>query len=313
MRRLPPLAAVRVFECAARHENFTQAAQELGMTQAAVSYQIRVLEERLGLPLFHRSKQRVTLTDAGRRTAIQVTSAFDDLARAFDAIVADDGTVLSISTAPTFASSWLAPRLGTFQVAQPDLAVRLGSEDRLVDLGSGEADIAIRIGAGPWPGMVQHFLFRSHVTPICSADFLQQHEIAQPDHLPALPRISDDDAWWKLWFNRQGVSLDGEVRRRAVGFDSQLGEMRAVMAGHGVALMTPLFWQPEIEAGRLVQPFEDLLLLDNSYWLVYPEHKRNQAKIRAFRNWLAGEMKAASRGVPPEVFTAPARYQTSAG
>lgn len=303
MRRLPPLAAVRVFECAARHENFTQAAQELGMTQAAVSYQIRVLEDRLGLPLFHRSRQRVVLSDAGRRAASQVTSAFDDLARAFDAIVADEGGVLSISAAPTFASAWLAPRLGAFQVGQPGLAVRLSSEDRLVDLSGGGADIAIRIGKGPWPGLVQHFLFRSHVTPICSADFLAAHAISRPEDLLRAPRISDEDDWWQRWFAAQGIVLDAGGRQRSVGFDNQLGEMRAAIANHGAAMMSPLFWQPEIEGGRLVQPFAPLLMLESSYWLVYSEHKRNQPKIKAFRIWLTSEMKAAMGSVPAEVFT----------
>src|SRR3712207_122666 len=112
MRKMPPLPAVRVFEAAARHENFTTAAAELGMTQAAVSYQIKLLEERLGVPLFIRSKRRVSLTDAGRKVAPLVSGAFDALADAFDGAVADDESVLTISTTQTFASNWMAPRLG---------------------------------------------------------------------------------------------------------------------------------------------------------------------------------------------------------
>lgn len=149
MRKLPPLSAVRVFEAAARHENFTKAASELGMTQAAVSYQIRILEERLGAPLFARSKRRVTLTEAGRRAAPVISGAFDTLAEALSTIAADNESVLAVSTAPTFASAWLAPRLGTFQVRHSDLAVRLETSNRLVDFVAEDVDVAIRIGKGP--------------------------------------------------------------------------------------------------------------------------------------------------------------------
>ena len=140
MRKLPPLAAVRVFEAAARHENFTSAATELGMTQAGVSYQIRLLEERLGLPLFTRDKKRVKLSEAGRRIAPLVGGAFETLANAFAELVTDNESVLSISTMQTFASNWMAPRLGTFQVQHPDLAVRLKTESRLVDFIGEEVD-----------------------------------------------------------------------------------------------------------------------------------------------------------------------------
>lgn len=275
------------------------------MTQAAVSYQIRVLEERLGLALFHRSKRRVFLTEAGRKAASMVTSAFDDLGRAFEAIAVEEGGVLSISTAATFASSWLAPRLGTFQIGQPDLAVRLSSENRLVDFSGEDVDAAIRIGKGGWPGLSHYFLFRSHVTPICSAEFAARHDLRRPEQLLDVPRISPDDAWWGLWFRNVGAGAHEPLQQRSIGFDSQLGEMRAVMAGHGVALMTPFFWQPEIASGRLVQPFETLLFPGTSYWLVCPEHKRGQPKIRAFREWLLAEIRSAARDVPEAVFTQP--------
>src|SRR5687768_11501273 len=131
MRHLPPLASVRVFEAAARHENFTQAAAELGMTQAAVSYQIRLLEDRLGISLFVRAKRRVALSEAGRRLAPLVSGAFDSLSDAFSTLLADDEGVLSISTSQTFATNWMAPRLGGFQVQRPELAVRLHTDNNL--------------------------------------------------------------------------------------------------------------------------------------------------------------------------------------
>src|SRR3569833_3413194 len=165
MRRLPPLAAVRVFEAAARHENFSLAAAELGMTQAAVSYQIRLLEERRGVPLFLRSKRRVTLTEAGRRVAAPVSAVLVGFSVAFVGLVVVVVCVLSISTAQTFATTWLAPRLGGFQLERPELAVRGGTENRMVDFARDEADVAVRMGQGPWPGLRRHFLFRLHFTP----------------------------------------------------------------------------------------------------------------------------------------------------
>ena len=267
-----------------------------------MSYQIRILEERLGLSLFSRSKQRVMLTESGRKLSLQVSNAFDSLDRAFESVLADDSGILSISCAISFGSSWLAHRLGSFQLRHPDLAVRLTTENRLVDFARDDVDVAIRIGRGPWPGLVQKFLFRGHVTPVCSAEFAERYGLADPAQLLSVPRISPDDSLWRLWFEAQGLQADGEARQRTVGFDNQLGEMRAVAVGHGVAMMTPLFWQPEFESGRIVQPFAPLALLRSSYWLVYPEHKRHQRKIRVFAEWLSAELAESGADMPPEIF-----------
>ena len=175
MRTLPPLAAVRVFEAAARHENFTAAAAELGMTQAAVSYQIKLLEERLGVPLFRREKRRVMLTDAGRRAAAPVSRAFDAIDGAFADLRAEDEGLLTVSTSNTFANTWLAWRLGGFQMAHPGAAVRLLTSDVLVDFAASEVDVAIRAGVGGWPGLAADLLMDVDFTPMCSPGFLRAH------------------------------------------------------------------------------------------------------------------------------------------
>lgn len=305
MRRIPPLAAVRVFDAAARHENFTLAAAELGMTQAAVSYQIRLLEERLGLSLFTRAKGRVALTDAARRIAPAVAAAFDGLEEAFSALVAGDNAVLSISTAQTFATTWLAPRLGAFQVAHPDLAVRLGTDNRLVDFTTGEFDAAVRIGRGGWPGLRQHFLFRSHVTPMCSPDFRDRHRLERPEQLLDLDRLSPGDGWWRSWLGEAGVHCPDLPPRPGLGLDNQLLEANAVLAGYGVAMMTPFFWRAELAAGRMVQPFGHLHFPGSSHWLVYPEARRGQPKIAALRAWILAEMAKERENGPAEIFTPP--------
>jgi LysR family glycine cleavage system transcriptional activator len=304
MRRLPPLAAVKVFEAAARHENFTLAAAELGMTQAAVSYQIRLLEERLGVPLFLRSKRRVTLTEAGRRVAQPVSSALDGIAEAFSGLVDDDENVLSISTAQTFASTWLASRLGVFQLQRPELAVRVSTDNAMVDFARDETDVAIRMGLGPWPGLRHHFLFHLHFTPLCTPEFRDRHALAGPADLLHVPRLSPEDDWWKLWLADAGLTPP-EGRTPGILLDSQATEAQAVFAGHGIALLTPMFWRAELAAGRLVQPFPLVTCDPRAHWLVYPEHKRSRAKVRAFRDWLLAEIAAEAPNAPAGVFTPP--------
>jgi LysR family glycine cleavage system transcriptional activator len=305
MRHLPPLAAVRVFEAAARHENFTLAAAELGMTQAAVSYQIKLLEERLGLPLFHRARQRVTLADAGRRVAPFLSDAFDRISDAFEGLVGEDESVLTISTAQTFATNWLAARLGAFQVERPELAVRLQTTSNMVDFARDDVDVAVRMGLGPWPGLREHFLFRLHGTPICTPEFRNRHTIRAPEDLLRVPRLSPEDIWWKLWLADAGVAEPEGTRPGGIRLDSQVAEGNAVLAGHGVGMLTPLFWKAELASGRLVQLFPQVVAEPRAIWLVYPEHKRGRAKLRAFRDWLLRAVAEESSSAPPAVFSSP--------
>jgi LysR family glycine cleavage system transcriptional activator len=305
MPRLPPLSAVRVFEAAARRQNFTQAAAELGMTQAAVSYQIRLLEERLGVPLFARIKGRVSLTDAGRRIAPLVGNAFETLEEAFSGLVADDQALLSVSTAQTLATAWLAPRLGAFQVRHPDLAVRLSSDNRLIDFSTGEFHAAIRVGRGDWPGLRCHFLFRLNFSPICSAEFAARHRLERPEQLLDVPRLSPADDWWRDWLADAGVEVGDKGADPGLVLDNQVMEANAAFAGAGIAMMTPMFWRGELASGRLVQPFARLHVTGRSHWLVYPEGRRNQPKIAAFRDWILAEAEAEKAREPAEIFLQP--------
>ncbi|HEX8653916.1 MAG TPA: LysR substrate-binding domain-containing protein [Allosphingosinicella sp.] len=304
MRRLPPLSAVKVFEAAARHENFTRAAAELGMTQAAVSYQIRLLEDRLGIPLFLRSKRRVTLSEAGRRAAPLVARAFDTLADAFGSVVSEDENVLAISTTQTFASNWIAPRLGAFQLARPELAVRLHTENRVIDFAREEIDVAIRStsAVGEWPGLKSHFMFRLHSTPVAAPACREAYRIAAPEDLLRVPRLTPDDVWWSHWLRAAGLPVPDEGATAGIRFDAQAMEGQAVLSGAGVAMLTPLFWRAELASGRLIQLFDAVSVSDTAYWLVYPEHRRNQAKIRAFRDWILAEVEAMSASEPAEIF-----------
>ncbi|MDP5278062.1 LysR substrate-binding domain-containing protein [Sphingomonas sp. DG1-23] len=306
MRQIPPLAAVRVFEAAARHCNFTRAAEELGMTQAAVSYQIKLLEERLGAALFARNGRAVMLSDLGRRIAPQITGAFDTLGEAFASVRVESESVLTISAPRTLATNWLAGRLGAFQLLRPELAVRLLVSDEIVDLAAGDADVGLRGCAGPIAGLCAHFLMRMPVTPLASPALLAKHPpVETPADMLRLPRITPGDDWWDLWFC--GALGDEVDRSQASGirFDSQVLDGNAAIAGHGVAILSPPMWQPAIDAGLLVQPLPHAAMYRNSFWLMYAEGKRNLPKIRAFRDWLLAEIAAAARDDPLGAFVAP--------
>lgn len=304
MRQLPPLAAIRVFECAARHGNFTRAAEELNMTQAAVSYQIRVLEERIGVALFHRIKRRVELTDIGKRIAPLVSQSFDTLDDAFQVARSDKETLLTISSSKTFSSEWLAFHLGGFQIAHPDIAVRLDTDDRMVDFASSDVDVAIRLTDKPSPALVSHFLMRTPIVPMARPDFLLAHPVSTAAEILALPRLSPDDVCWKVWATSQGLDPPAPAAG-GIGLDSQVLDANAAMAGHGVAILNPLMWRSEEERGTLVRVHPSLAYFPLNYWLVYPQHKRKSSKVAAFRSWILAEFERRARD-DPEGFYRPA-------
>ena len=219
MRRLPPLAAVRAFEAAARNESFTAAAAELGLTQAAVSYQVKALEERLGAPLFVRERGRARLTPLGHRLLPTLSQAFDSIEGAFATQREEDESLLTITTTHTFANTWLAWRLGAFQMAHPELAVRMATSNDLIDVKAGDADIAIRAGPGNWPGLECHKLFESEFTPMASPECIAAEERKigrklQPSDMPKAHLINPGDDWWQQWFCDNGVAADEELLRR---------------------------------------------------------------------------------------------------
>lgn len=289
MPRLPPLTAVRAFEAASRHLNFTKAAEELGMTQAAVSYQIKMLEDRVGTALFVRLPRQVALTPAGARLAPQVTEAFEMLQTAFAHTGKVVDNVLSLSVLPTIAAHWLVPRLGRFQMAHPQFAVQLDASHDVVDFGRDEFDLGIRSGRGDWPGLEAHLLLPSHFTPLCSPSLLQGVEIGGPFDILKLPLLGPQDPWWQQWFAEAGVGPVDLSDRPDNSLGTQQFEGMAAMAGQGVALVNPFFFAADLAAGRLVQIFDLVVKAERDYWLVYPTSRRRSPKIRAFCEWILDE------------------------
>lgn len=292
---LPPLAAIRVFEAAARHLSFTRAAVELGMTQAAVSYQIKLLEERVGGPLFLRRPRDLALTETGQRLAPELKRAFDILREAFRDLARDDGT-LTISTMHTFASQWLAPRLGTFQLLHPQIAVRLETTARLVDFAREEVDVVIRAGKGVWPGLTADKLLDVRFTPMLSPRLAASiGGVRDPADILKLPLLDSRDPWWTIWLTANGLPTDVLAHQTAPSLSMQALDAEAAMADMGVALLTPAYYRSELAAGRLIQPFDKVIDEGNGFWLAYPESRRNVPKIKKFRDWIVGEAEAARR------------------
>lgn len=284
---LPPLSAIRAFEAAARHGSFTKAAQELAMTQAAVSYQIKQLEDRLGAPLFVRHARKVELTALGVELAASTSEAFSQLRSAFGRAYGTVENVLVISALPTVAAAWLAPRLGQFQLSHPTLAVRIDTDIEPVDLQL-RADVAIRSGSSAWPGLERHYLLPSVYTAVCSPEFRDQHSLRRPKQLAALPRIGRPSRWTR-WLAQAEGAVDEASGSTGVAFGVEQMEAASAMAGHGVAMVSPLLFRADLQAGRLVQPFAQVTRDPKDYWLVYARNRMTLKKIIAFRQWALGE------------------------
>ncbi len=282
-----PLSAVRVFEAAARLGSFTRAAEELGITQAAVSWQVKALERRLDQALFQRLPREVVLTASGERLARAASEAVNVLRAAVSDLTETGEGVLSITTLQTLATQWLAPRIGAFQLAHPRLAVRLESSGRLVDLIHENVDVAIRSGEGEWPGMEAHYLFPSDQTPLCTPEVRARlGGLARPQDLLAAPRIGSGDEW-ATWFSLAGVAQSqAPVDPPRLMADTQTLEIASALTGQGVALGSPIMFRSDIDSGRLVRPFAVTMSLGGGYWLVYPKDRRRSPKIAAFREWL---------------------------
>jgi LysR family glycine cleavage system transcriptional activator len=293
--RLPPLNALRTFEAAARHLSFTKAAAELFVTQAAVSHQIRTLEEHLGARLFRRANRALMLTDEGQALVPAVREAFDRLlagVRRLEDLCRGGG--LTISTTPSFAATWLAGRLVRFQALHPEIELHLGATPRLVDFAREGIDCGIRYGDGDWPGLRAERLFRTALMPVCSPILLDgPHPLRRAEDLAhhTLLHALDGGDDWRLWLRAAGVQRIDPTR--GPKFDTIPLVLQAAISGAGVGIGLRQLVEAEVASGRLVAPF-DLELSDECAWyFVAPEVMAEQPKVAAFRNWLLGEVRRA--------------------
>ncbi len=282
-----PLNALRVFEAAARHMSFTRAGEELGLTQTAVSYQIKLLEDTLGEQFFLRRPRQVTLTDAGVRLAPKISEAFGIIDEALAGTKNQSDSTLTIHTTATFASRWLAYHLGTFQLENPGIAVRLETSQEMVDFARTEADVAIRSGSGKWAGLKTHFLMKSDFTPMLSPTLANTiGGVHEPADILKLRIIDPGDVWWPHWFAAAGLP-EADLEGRPISrYGAQSFAASAAIAGQGVAILKPEFYADDVALGRLIQPFELRAMDGSDYWLAYPEARRHSKKITAFREFM---------------------------
>ena len=296
MKRLPPLNALRVFEAAARHLSFTKAAEELHVTPGAVSQQIKALEDFLQTPVFRRQKRSLLLTDEAQASLPILREGFDKLAEAGSILAAKgDSGRLTVSVAPSLASKWLVPRLDRFQDAHPDIDVWVSADMDVVDFAVDDVDIAIRYGIGAYENLVTEHLMAEKIVPVCSPDLLTgDHPIKSPADLVHHTLLHDAGTekdpscpTWPMWLKAAGVChKQGE---RGLKFNQSSLVIEAAVAGKGVALAKAALALADLEAARLVIPFDLTTPTDFAYYIVHPPSKSSSAGVNAFKEWLLQE------------------------
>lgn len=287
----PPISAVRAFEAAARLESFTRAAEELNITQSAVSHAVRELELRLGHGLFLRDARRLALTESGRRYLPFAAEALARL-RAGDQAVIDPGRrarVLTVSVSPSFAAKWLVPRLGAFSLAHPDLELRISAMPAHIDFSDGEIDVAVRHGDGAWPDLACTRLCAETMFPVCSPSLLRS-AAKSPAELArgVLIHHRNGDAW-RAWLAARGAPSPANRATRGPVFSEMSLVIDAAIAGQGVALARSALAERDLRDGRLVRPMPDEQPAAFAYWIVCPKRTADTAKIARFREWLLAE------------------------
>ena len=289
-RRLPSLNAMRAFEAAARHLSFTRAADELNVSQGAISHHVKTLEDQLETKLFERRPGGLELTEAGLAYLPALREAFDRLAQATAELRRRRASnVLTVSVSPNFAARWLVHRLGEFAEAQPDIDLRISASMEHIDFAMGDLDVAVRHGDGRWPTLHVTRLISEEVFPVVSPALLERGgPLNKPDDLRHYTLLHDlSSRGWKEWLDMAGAT---HVRaERGPFFNLTSMALDAAATGQGVALARRALATQDLLAGRLVRPFAQALTSDRGYFVVCPLATADSPKIVRFRDWLLAE------------------------
>lgn len=299
--RLPSLSALRAFEAAARLSSFTKAAAELHVTQAAVSHQVRALEDQIGVRLFERTTRRLALTPAGRRLFPAASEAFEGLARAVAGIGRGE-QLLAITTTPSFGANWLAPRLGRFAERHPAIELSIRHAKAVLDLGQEGLDLAIRWGKGGWPSVEAELIGPSALTVVGAPAYVKRLKLTAPADVARATLLHDEThEEWSEWLIVAG--LDPALAHRGVVFDDENAMIQAAIGGQGLALEPRSVAAGLIAEGRLATPFDLSLAEGYGFYLVYEREALKRPKVAAFRQFLleeaARDQAAAPRAIPP--------------
>jgi LysR family glycine cleavage system transcriptional activator len=295
-RRLPPLNALKAFEAAARHESFTRAAEELCVTQGAVSHQVKALEAELGVKLFNRQRQRLVITEAGRAYLAVVRDAFDRIADGTQRLLQRQrGGALTVSTSPNFAAKWLVHRLGRFAEVHPEIDLRVSASVHHVDFTREDIDLAIRHGDGTASGLHVTRLCVEELFPVCSPKLVNgRSPLREPSDLSRFPLLHiNDRQGWSQWLNFAGV--EGVDPSRGPVINQASLAIDAAVDGQGVALARTALAAWDLIGGRLVRPFDLVMPASYAYWIVCPQATAKLPKIVAFNDWLLAEAAEDSR------------------
>lgn len=289
-RRLPPLNPLRVFEVVARTLNLTTAAEELNVTQSAVSRQIATLEAYLGVELFRRQRHGVDITRAGRTYAAQVLPAFEQIAAATEALVKGTGDrALRVRTYTTFAAKWLIPRLAEFRRLHPGIEVKITNAVPNVDFDRDKVDVAVQFGDGQWPQTQALFLFHDEIEPVCSPAYLKKHapNARFPESLLRHPLLVSHyrRTDWADWLATTGLTSAANEAMEMT-FGTSVLTWQAAIDGLGMAIGQNRLLTAEFEKGLLVRPFDRPVQRDQGYYLVWPKRARDSHKVSVFRDWL---------------------------
>ena len=295
--RLPSLPSIRAFEAAARLGSFAKAAAELDTTPASVSYHVRRIEQHIGVHLFVRHAHGVELTPSGALIANEASNAFAALRASFLRAIDSDASELSLTALPTFGTTWLTPRLGKFRAKHPQISLQLDLSVDAKDLSAGRFDAAIRNGHGDWPGMRSVQLFPSIFMPLCSPQLQEAAKnIADPRRKIELPLLGRKD-WWTLWYRALGFDNPTLPGSFGTHLSYEYLDIAAAIAGHGIAIGSPILFRSELEAGRLVAAHDFVAGDGRSFWMTYPAARDNRPKIARFREWLCDEVSSELRAV----------------
>jgi LysR family transcriptional regulator, glycine cleavage system transcriptional activator len=283
--RTPPLNSLRTLVAVFRHGGVSRAAEKLHLTQGAVSHQIHTVQNALGMPLLEKRGRKLVPTREAMAYVARIEAAFNDIDVATQVLLESYHTArLHVSTTPSFAAHWLLPRLGDFVASNPSFDIRVDSSSQLVDIGHGDADIAIRFGAGDYPGLFSELLMRDRIFPVCSPAYAQQHQLAQPSDLDGLTLLRSDGEPWSWWFPVAGVEAD-EPTHGLVFSDSSL-MLQAAIDGQGVGLVRQSVGREALAAGTLVRPFAASAETPYSYYFVCRKDRIDSPSIARFREWL---------------------------
>jgi DNA-binding transcriptional LysR family regulator len=291
-RKLPPLTALTAFEAASRLSSFTKAAGELGVTQAAISRQIQLLEGTFGFPLFWRLHRRIELTEKGKALASATQDGFDLIAASILDITKEDRDAeLTIAASVAFSHFWLLPRISEFSRMHPEINLRIVTQDSMPNVESSDLDIAIRFGNGMWPDGMAELLFEDEIFPICSPDFASHAgNIQGPSDLTTYPLISNvttDPTWtgWSEWLTAFSVDLPKKTFGLRCSFYTEA--IYAAMNGQGIALGWRHLVEDLLLQGRLVRLTEAMMKTRNAYFVVIPKSRRQSEATRLFLAWLS--------------------------